>query len=129
VGRQVGRLDCSGEAPHSPEVQACATRATASTAGGVLEEGEELETRLRSTTARFSPIYRRPTARRDESEADNNRGGVRLGNAPARAKGLQEHWQIAEEAGPDRQRALGGIAAEPLLSTLLGRRSAWSESP
>jgi len=87
--------------PHRPEVQGARDQATAQTAGGrCLKKRRRCLKRAASDhTARLSPILRSPHCpERDDRQPNKHRRMRRLGR-PARAEGLQEHWQIAERLG------------------------------
>ncbi|APD49284.1 serine--tRNA ligase [Synechococcus sp. CS-602] len=119
VGRQVGELIRSGEAPHSPEVQALRDQGNRlKQQVGVLEEEEKsLETRLRDQLLAF-PNLPSPHCPEGRSEADNIE--VRRWGTPRQGEGLQEHWQIAERLGLiDSERSVR--IAQSRFVTLLGQ--------
>ena len=123
VGRQVGELIRSGEAPHSSAVQTLRDQGNRlKHQVGVLEEEEKsLEARLRDELLAF-PNLPSPLCPQGRSEADNVKlrswGSPRL--AAAGEPALEEHWQIAERLGLlDTERSVR--IAQSRFVTLLGQ--------
>ena len=123
VGRQVGELIRSGEAPHSPAIQTLRDQGNRlKQQVGVLEEEEKiLETRLHDQLLAF-PNLPSPLCPEGRSEADNvelrHWGTPRLPAAGEPA--LEEHWLIAERLGLfDTERSVR--IAQSRFITLLGQ--------
>jgi len=119
VGRQVGELIRSGEAPHSPAVQTLRDQGNRlkQQVGVLEEEGKALSSRLRDHLLTL-PNLPSPLAPEGASEAENVE--VKRWGSPRRESGLQEHWQIAERLGlVDTERSVR--IAQSRFVTLLGQ--------
>jgi len=130
VGASGGELFARGEAPTAARrCRRCRDRAPPQNSrwGCLKKRRRASQPAARQLPLLAFPNLRRPTARRTIGSRQHR--GAFAGGTPARGRGLQEHWQIAERLALNRSERSVRIAQRPLWVTLLGQVSSPGARP